>query len=57
MKFADGFWLNQKGFDVNYATQPYEIKTTKNSINVWATTQYIQNRGMTLGGPCLDITF
>ncbi len=57
MKFADGFWLNQKGYEVNYTAQPYEIKTTKNSINVWATAQYIQNRGMTLGGPCLDITF
>ncbi len=57
MKFADGFWLNQKGYDVNYASQAYEIKTGKNFINVLATTNYIQNRGMTLGGPILDITY
>ena len=57
MKFADGFWLNQRGFDVNYASQAYEIKTGKNYINVLATPTYIQNRGMTLGGPNLDITF
>ena len=57
MKFADGFWLNQKGYDVNYASQAYEIKTGKNFINVLATTNYIQNRGMTLGGPVLDITY
>ena len=57
MKFADGFWLNQKGYEVNYASQAYEIKTGKNYINVLATSTYIQNRGMTLGGPVLDITY
>ena len=57
MKFADGFWLNQKGYDVSYASQAYEIKTGKNFINVLATSNYIQNRGMTLGGPVLDITY
>lgn len=57
MKFADGFWLNQKGYDVNYASQAYEVKTGKNFINVLATTNYIQNRGMTLGGPVFDITY
>lgn len=57
MKFADGFWLNQKGYDVNYASQAYEIQTGKNFINVLATTNYIQNRGMTLGGPVFDITY
>ena len=56
MKFADGFWLNQRGYEVNYASQAYEITPVKNGLNVYATSQYIQNRGMTLGGPCLDIT-
>ncbi|MGN0642943.1 MAG: alpha-xylosidase [Huintestinicola sp.] len=55
MKFADGFWLNQKGYDVNYASQAYEIKPIENGLNVLATTQYIQNRGMTLGGPVFEI--
>lgn len=57
MKFSDGFWLNQRGYEVNYASQAYEIKTDKNSVNVLATTSYIHNRGMTLGGPVFDITF
>ncbi|MGN0676083.1 MAG: TIM-barrel domain-containing protein, partial [Oscillospiraceae bacterium] len=57
MKFADGFWLNKRGFEVNYASQAYEITAGKNFINVLATSTYIQNRGMTLGGPVLDITF
>ncbi len=57
MKFADGFWLNQRGYDVNYAAQAYEIQTGENFINVLATTNWISNRGMTLGGPVLDITY
>ncbi len=57
MKFADGFWLNKRGYEVNYASQAYEVKAGTNYINVLATTTYIQNRGMTLGGPVLDITF
>ena len=40
MKFADGFWLNKRGYEVNYASQAYEIQTGKNSINVLATTNY-----------------
>lgn len=57
MKYSDGFWLNKMGYDVNYATQIYEIKTDENSIKVYATNQWIGNRGMTLGGPVLEITF
>ena len=57
MKFSDGFWLNKRGYDVNYAAQSYEITPVENGLNVYVPTQYIQNRGQTLGGPCLDITF
>lgn len=57
MKFSDGFWLNKRGYDVNYAAQAYEITPVKNGLNVYVPTTYIQNRGQTLGGPCLDITF
>ncbi len=56
MKFADGFWLNQRGYDVKYASQAYEIAPVDNGLSILATTQYISNRGQTLGGPVLDIT-
>lgn len=56
MRFSDGFWLNKRGYDVNYAAQAYEITPVENGLNVYVPTQYIQNRGQTLGGPCLDIT-
>lgn len=57
MKFSDGLWLNQRGYEVNYATQAYETTTTANSITIFATPTAIWNRGMTLGGVCLEITY
>ena len=56
MKFSDGFWLNQRGFNVNYAVMAYEITTTPNSITVFATSSAIYNRAMTLGGVTFEIT-
>ncbi|MGN0620627.1 MAG: alpha-xylosidase, partial [Porcipelethomonas sp.] len=57
MKFSDGFWLNQRGYDVNYAVQAYETTTTKNSVTVFATSSAIYNRAMTLGGVTFEITY
>ena len=57
MKFADGYWLNQRGYTVNYANQAYEVETTENSIKVLATPTHIWNRGQTLGGPNFELTF
>lgn len=57
MKFSNGFWVTQKGYDVKFAAQPYEITTTKNSITVLVTSAVIENRGMTLQGPNLEITY
>lgn len=57
MKIADGYWLNQKGYNVNYATQAYEIHLGDGFIDVLATPSHIWNRGQTLGGPNLEIRF
>jgi len=57
MKFSDGFWLNKPGYNVNYAAQIYEVSHSAGSISVLATSQFIQNRGQTLGGPVLEVTF
>ncbi|WP_455716201.1 alpha-xylosidase [Anaerosporobacter sp.] len=57
MKFANGFWVTKKGYDVKFASQPYEITTTTNSITVLVTSAVIENRGMTLQGPNLEITY
>lgn len=57
MKFSDGFWLNKKNYDVHYASQTYEITKSPKTLNVLATPCIIYNRGMTLSGPNLEITF
>ena len=57
MKFSDGLWLNQRGFDVSYAVQAYDVTTTKNSIKIFATSSAIWNRAMTLGGVAFEIIY
>ena len=46
MKFADGFWLNQRGYEVNYATQAYEIQEIENGFLVVATPFFGRERLM-----------
>jgi alpha-D-xyloside xylohydrolase len=57
MKISDGFWLTKPGYSINYATQMYDIEADDTSVTVYATNQWIANRGMTLGGPMLTIRF
>lgn len=57
MKFSDGLWLNQRGYDVSYTEQVYEVTTTENSIRVFATSSKIWNRAMTLGGVSFDLVY
>lgn len=57
MKFSNGAWLGKPGFNVSYAAQCYETDISLNSITVFATSNVIWNRSMTLGGVCLEITF
>ena len=57
MKFADGFWLNRRGYSVDYAAQPYSVTVKDNKVYVYATAQQIYHRGMTLGGVTLTIVY
>lgn len=57
MKISDGFWLNKPGYSVDYATQMYTVEADDYSVTVYATNQWISNRGMTLGGPMFTIRF
>lgn len=57
MKFADGFWLNRRGYTVDYAAQPYTVEVRGNQIRVLATSQQIYHRGMTLGGVTLEFIY
>ena len=47
----------QAGYDIHYAVEPYELYVQDGKISVVATKAVIENRGQTLEGPVLDITF
>ena len=57
MKVSDGFWLTKNGYSVNWASQIYEAEADERSVTVYASTNFISNKGMTLGGPVLTIRF
>ena len=57
MKFADGFWLNQRGYEVNYANQAFEIEKIENGFLVVATPFVVYNRAMMLGSANLEIAY
>lgn len=57
MKFTDGLWLHKPGYDISYAVQAYETDISHNSITVFAVSNAIWNRAMTLGGVFMEITF
>ena len=57
MKFADGFWLNRRGYTVDYAVEPHAVAVQDHQIRVLATSRQIYHRGMTLGGVTLEIVF
>ena len=56
MKFSDGFWLNKKNYDVKYACHNYRTVCDEKSVKCTAAPYIVYNRGMTLGGPNLEVT-
>ncbi|MBQ5989641.1 MAG: alpha-xylosidase [Oscillospiraceae bacterium] len=56
MKFSDGFWLNKKNYDVKYACGNYRTVSDEKSVTSTVTPYIVYNRGMTLGGPNLEVT-
>lgn len=57
MKYSDGYWAQRPGYNVSFAAENYRTEADDNSVTVYAPTQWIANRGMTLGGPVLTIKF
>ena len=57
MQFSDGLWMTKSGYQLHYASQAYELSHYGNSLTVFATPTPIYNRGMTLGGVTLEITY
>ena len=57
MKISDGYWLSKTGYNIHWAVQIYDVEADNDSITVYAASQFISNRGMTLGGPVFTVRF
>ena len=57
MKISDGYWLSKTGYNIHWAVQIYDTEADNDSITVYAASQFISNRGMTLGGPVFTVRF
>ncbi|HEY3231199.1 MAG TPA: alpha-xylosidase, partial [Roseiflexaceae bacterium] len=57
MKFTDGYWLLRDEVQAAYPAQAYDVETTADSFTVYAPTKRVIDRGDTLTGPLLTVTF
>jgi alpha-D-xyloside xylohydrolase len=57
MKFTDGQWLLQPGVEAHYAAEAHSISEEDGKLVVLAPVRPITDRGDTLKGPLLTITF
>lgn len=55
MKFSHGYWRMRPGVQTHYAAQAYDIETTPHSMTVYAPTQRITDRSLTLNIPLLTV--
>ena len=56
MKFTNGYWLVRSNYNPIYAVEYFDSKTEGNTLTVFAATQPVAQRGMTLNSPLLTIT-
>lgn len=56
MKFSDGFWLVQEGFDIQHARQVRDVEVTEHEVSVLAATRVVTTRGDTLNNPTATVT-
>jgi alpha-D-xyloside xylohydrolase len=57
MKFTDGNWMMRQGVRAFYPAEAYDIRTTEETLTVYAPTRLIRHRGDTLDGPLLTARF
>ena len=55
MRFADGFWLGRKGYEINYAAYTFDITPVSGGFRVLTTPFEITQRGQMLGSANLEI--
>lgn len=56
MKFTDGYWLIRLEFDMNYATEVYQVKADDKRLTILAATRHVRgNKGAALNMPTLEV--
>lgn len=57
MKFTDGFWRTKDNVNVYNAAEVFDVEKDNDSITVYAPHFHVSNRGQTLWGPLLTVSF
>ena len=57
MRFTYGYWVTRPDFKLGYAVECCRVKKTEKSLEVLAINRHLANRGNTLDGPVLEVTF
>ena len=57
MKFTNGYWLIRPNFQMQYATQAVRVEKRPDALHVLSACRPIHQRGDTLDGGTLDVTF
>lgn len=56
MKFTNGYWLIRPEFDMNYATEVYQVKADDRRLTILAATRHVcGNKGAALNMPTLEV--
>ncbi|NMB26148.1 MAG: alpha-xylosidase [Firmicutes bacterium] len=55
MKFTDGNWLIQEGFEIHSPVEVHSTVIHEDALEVFAPCRHISDRGATLGGPVLTV--
>jgi alpha-D-xyloside xylohydrolase len=57
MKFSDGYWLMRPGVHASYPAEVLDAVAGPGSLEIYAPTQRIRNRGDLLKGPAVTVSF
>ncbi len=57
MRFTYGYWQIRPEYKMGYAVECYRVKKAEKSLQIVAMGKHVANRGNTLDGPALEISF
>src|SRR3569833_1440328 len=55
MKFTDGFWHKREGVVALHPQHTQDVRTTRDTLTVYAATKRVHHRGDTLNAPMITV--